>query len=67
MGGHDSLFGGAGADTLTGGGGSDSLSGGSGAERFVFLEAADSTEAAPDLVYDFKKSNNDRLDLSAVG
>ncbi|MFC3080129.1 glycosyl hydrolase family 28-related protein [Phenylobacterium terrae] len=64
--GNNSLSGTGGNDTLAGAGGADTLSGGSGADRFVYLGASDSTAAAPDLIVDFKKGDNDRLDLSAV-
>ncbi|HEX2576089.1 MAG TPA: calcium-binding protein, partial [Aquihabitans sp.] len=64
--GNNSLSGTGGNDTIAGAGGADTVSGGSGADRFVFVSAADSTEAAPDLIIDFKKGDNDRIDLSAV-
>jgi Ca2+-binding RTX toxin-like protein len=64
--GNNSLSGSGGTDTLTGGEGADTLAGGSGADVFVFLSAADSTEAAPDLIADFKKGEGDLIDLSAV-
>jgi parallel beta-helix repeat protein len=64
--GNNSLSGTSGNDTLIGGDGADTLSGGSGSDVFVFLSASDSTQAAPDLIYDFKKGDADRIDLSAV-
>ncbi|MEI6160577.1 MAG: M10 family metallopeptidase C-terminal domain-containing protein, partial [Roseococcus sp.] len=64
--GKDSLFGGAGNDTLSGGVGQDMLYGGGGANRFVFLQLADSTLAAADSIADFNFAGGDRIDLSGI-
>jgi serralysin len=71
--GADKLFGGVGADTLTGGLGADTLTGGGAktdlkADRFVFLSAKDSglTVKNRDAITDFKTSDGDKIDLSAI-
>lgn len=63
--GNDSIFGGIGNDILIGGDGGDFLTGGSGADRFVF-RPGQSTDAAFDTVYDFARSQGDKIDLSAI-
>ncbi|HEY9217767.1 MAG TPA: putative Ig domain-containing protein [Phenylobacterium sp.] len=60
------LDGTAGADTLNGGGGMDTLVGGSGADRFAFTDPAQSRGAESDLIIDFKVSDGDLVDVSAV-
>ncbi|WP_309802521.1 calcium-binding protein [Methylopila jiangsuensis] len=61
------LFGGYGADRLTGGGAGDSLYGGTGADRFIFTDVADSrSSSGRDVIYDFKRSEGDRIDLSGI-
>ncbi|MBK8174860.1 MAG: type I secretion C-terminal target domain-containing protein [Rhodospirillales bacterium] len=61
--GIDALYGDAGDDWLCGWKGLDTVSGGLGADRFVFRTGA-VTEI--DTITDFKKTENDRLDLSDV-
>ncbi|HYE46850.1 MAG TPA: M10 family metallopeptidase C-terminal domain-containing protein, partial [Caulobacter sp.] len=63
--GNDTLSGGGGADTLTGGLGSDELSGGAGADTFVLLQESIG-QRERDRITDFKASEADKLDLSAI-
>jgi Ca2+-binding RTX toxin-like protein len=67
-GGHDVLDGGGGNDRLVGGAGADTLKGGKGADTFVFLDVTDSGTAKGkrDVITDFKQSQGDRIDLSAI-
>ncbi|MFC3173397.1 FG-GAP-like repeat-containing protein [Novosphingobium bradum] len=65
LGGNDTFFGGDGADTLVGGAGVDYLSGDGGADRFVFLDATDSTPVATDTIADFA-TGTDLFDTSAM-
>lgn len=58
------LAGGDGADILNGGGNGDILAGGAGADFFILSAAADSANAAPDIITDFL-SGTDKLDLRA--
>ncbi|MFD1331941.1 calcium-binding protein [Methylopila musalis] len=61
------IAGGGGADRLIGGGGGDVISGGAGADRFVYLDVTDSRmSSGRDTIYDFKRSDGDRIDLSAI-
>ena len=60
----DSLQGGVGDDTLQGGGGRDVLFGGAGADRFRYVDAADSGAGGTDVVKDF--GPDDLIDLSAL-
>ncbi|WP_368416976.1 calcium-binding protein, partial [Falsiroseomonas sp.] len=62
------LNGGAGADTLDGGAGADTLTGGAGADRFVFGSADESglTAANWDVIFDFDRTQGDRIDLSLI-
>jgi Ca2+-binding RTX toxin-like protein len=62
----DILSGGDGNDELTGGDGTDQLIGGGGADRFVFGDVDDSPVQAPDLVFDFKAVQGDRIDVSGI-
>ncbi len=64
--GNDKLKGGAGKDTLIGGSGQDKLTGGKGDDKFVFKSAADSTADNPDVIRDFKPSEDDVIDVSGV-
>ena len=72
--GNDVINGGAGADIIDGGGGQDSLTGGSGADTFLFSESiagrataqAPSPAGNPDWIWDFKKAEGDKIDLSAM-
>ncbi|MBR0554363.1 calcium-binding protein [Ciceribacter sp. L1K23] len=67
-GGNDTLRGDAGNDRLLGGSGTDKLYGGAGADRLVFKTLSDSTVASVgrDMIYDFNRSQGDRIDLSAI-
>jgi Ca2+-binding RTX toxin-like protein len=67
--GNDSLSGGAGNDTLIGGAGRDTLSGGSGADIFVWESISDTSTntSLRDVITDFRASDGDRIDLSALG
>jgi Ca2+-binding RTX toxin-like protein len=75
--GNDSLLGGAGNDTLvsgdgddliTGGAGFDEMSGGAGSDRFIFLarDFAVVAKGIPDVITDFRQTDRDKIDLSAV-
>ncbi|MBR0556578.1 calcium-binding protein [Ciceribacter sp. L1K23] len=66
--GNDTLKGEAGNDRLAGGTGADKLYGGTGADRFVFTALSDSTVASSgrDTIYDFSRSQGDKIDLSAL-
>ncbi|MBO3762530.1 calcium-binding protein [Ciceribacter sp. L1K22] len=66
--GDDTLRGEAGNDQLTGGSGADKLYGGSGADRFIFTATSDSTVSSTsrDMIYDFSRSQGDKIDLSAI-
>lgn len=63
------LSGGGGNDTLIGGGGVDILTGGRGADRFVFTATSDGGAGSTnrDIITDFKASQGDRVDFSALG
>lgn len=61
--GHDSLSGGSGDDTLIGGAGKDELDGGTGADHFQF----NSSSEGGDLVWDFFRSEGDKLVFAAAG
>ena len=71
----DYLFGGDGTDTLVGGAGADFLHGGAGADTFTFASSSESaasvaanTTVTFDDITDFKaNSNNDAINLDAVG
>ncbi|OJF95166.1 calcium-binding protein [Pararhizobium antarcticum] len=65
-GGSDVLKGNAGNDKLFGGAGADDLFGGTGADRFSFSSLSDSTSVARDSVFDFSRSEGDKIDLSAI-
>lgn len=58
----------AGDDTIIGGGGADTLSGGTGADIFKFNYVEDSgiTTRSRDIITDFKHSQKDKIDLSAM-
>lgn len=64
--GVDRLLGGAGADTLEGGAGADVLRGGTGADWFVFDRLSDSSLRARDVVLDFSRGEDDRIDLGGI-
>lgn len=62
------LTGNNGANVLNGGGGKDMLTGGMGADTFAFSNVSDSGSmgVSRDLITDFKSSQNDKVDLSAI-
>jgi Ca2+-binding RTX toxin-like protein len=64
----DKLSGLAGDDTLIGGLGKDTLTGGSGVDIFQYASVKDSgiTATTRDIITDFKHSENDKIDLSAI-
>ncbi len=63
----DVLNGGSGLDTLNGQAGSDTLTGGIQADKFVFTRVLDSPPGLGlDTVTDFSKSENDKIDVSAI-
>ena len=64
--GDDVLDGGVGNDVLIGGAGKDKLTGGAGADTFKFASANESTFWSMDTITDFKKSQGDKIDLSAI-
>jgi Ca2+-binding RTX toxin-like protein len=68
--GYDVLYGGAGRDVLNGGSGADLLYGGDGADLFVFNSATEDDVPGRgqtnDWVVDFRRAENDRIDLSAI-
>lgn len=66
--GGDSLDGGTGQDVLIGGAGRDTMTGGSDADIFRFLSASESGTSATtrDYITDFKQSQFDQIDLSAI-
>ena len=64
--GDDVLNGGVGNDVLIGGAGKDKLTGGAGADTFKFASANESTFWGMDTIIDFKKSQGDKIDLSAI-
>ncbi len=66
--GNDRLNGLAGNDTLIGGLGADSLTGGAGADIFKYTSVQDSgiTAKTRDIITDFKHSEGDKIDLSAI-
>jgi VCBS repeat-containing protein len=60
---------GSGDDLVIGGGGADVQTGGRGKDTFAYTAAGDSANAAGrfDTITDFKASEGDRIDLSALG
>lgn len=64
--GEDTIDGGAGNDTLTGGAGADSQTGGAGNDVFLYTDAAHSRGGSMDILTDFDRAGNDRIDLKAV-
>lgn len=65
-GGSDVLDGGRGADLLNGGTGADLLTGGLGSDVFKFSSASDSGLPVQDVITDFNRNQNDKIDLSAI-
>jgi Ca2+-binding RTX toxin-like protein len=64
---NDTLFGGAGSDRIRGERGVDHMYGGSGNDIFVARDATDSVPGfGVDLIHDFDKDGNDRIDLSFI-
>lgn len=65
--GTDRLIGGAGDDVIDGGPQRDSLTGGTGADRFVFAaNESGGVGILADVITDFRPSERDRIDLSAI-
>ena len=64
--GRNQLNGGNGADTLVGGAGVDTLSGGKHADVFIFGDGDSGVGTLRDVIRDFKASESDRIDLSAM-
>jgi Ca2+-binding RTX toxin-like protein len=64
--GNDRLSALAGNDVIYGGTGADQLYGGSGADKFLFKSFAESTLISFDTIFDFRASEQDRIDLSAI-
>ncbi|MGV0761328.1 calcium-binding protein [Tistrella mobilis] len=66
--GADSLDGRGGNDEIHGRGGADVLTGGTGRDRFVYLDASDSTfpGAGRDIITDFSQIEGDRIDLRSI-
>jgi Ca2+-binding RTX toxin-like protein len=66
--GNDSISGGLGNDTLEGGLGADKLTGGKGPDTFILTSVDDSgiTVKTRDTITDFKHSEGDKIDLSAI-
>lgn len=60
------LKGGAGNDRLYGGSGADKLYGGTGADTFIFKKISESTMTVRDMIYDFSRSQGDKINLSAI-
>lgn len=63
--GDDTLNGGSSADSLIGGAGQDILTGGTENDGFYFMQAAESTVAAPDTITDFVHGS-DRIGFSLI-
>jgi Ca2+-binding RTX toxin-like protein len=66
LGGDDVLDGGAGADTLIGGAGADQLLGGAGADRYRYDAASESAVGSHDMIFDFSRSQGDRISLTGI-
>ena len=64
--GANKLNGLAGNDTLIGGLGADTLTGGVGADVFKYTSINDSTPKSHDVITDFKHTQGDKLDFSAI-
>ncbi len=64
--GDNALVGRAGNDKLYGGVGADKLYGGTGADSFLYLSQTHSTMASRDMIYDFSRSDGDKINLSVV-
>ena len=64
--GNDTLNGNAGTDTILGGAGKDILFGGGDADMFLFTAVSDSAIGQEDAIRDFRTSEGDRINLSAI-
>jgi Ca2+-binding RTX toxin-like protein len=64
--GNDIIDGKGGNDKLTGGLGADKLTGGTGSDTFIFNTVMESTLSAKDTILDFKASQGDKINLSAI-
>ncbi|MGQ3212810.1 calcium-binding protein [Shinella sp.] len=64
--GNDTLKGGGGNDKLVGGLGADKLYGGSGADTFILKSYKDSLVISRDTIFDFSRTEKDKVDLSAI-
>jgi Ca2+-binding RTX toxin-like protein len=62
------ITGNAGSNVLIGGGGGDTMEGGAGADRFIYEALSDSgtSSGLADLILDFRPSEGDKLDFSAL-
>ncbi|ATY30847.1 M10 family metallopeptidase C-terminal domain-containing protein [Sphingomonas psychrotolerans] len=65
-GGDDTIDGGANNDMLWGGAGADELFGGTGADQFHYAAVSDSLWVDRDRIADFKRSEGDKINLSAI-
>jgi hypothetical protein len=65
---NDTLTGNTGNNVLTGGTGADKMTGGTGADTFLFRSLADTTvaTAGQDTIFDFSKTQGDKVGLSAI-
>ncbi|HUG61475.1 MAG TPA: hypothetical protein VMP03_06500 [Methylomirabilota bacterium] len=54
-------------NVINGGGGADRIRGRGGPDEFFYLLASDSTPKKPDVILDFKASEGDFIELSALG
>lgn len=64
--GNDTISGGQNNDAIYGGAGADTLSGGAGADTFFFTAQSDSPFGGGDHILDFRRSQGDKIDLSAI-
>jgi Ca2+-binding RTX toxin-like protein len=62
----DQLAGNAGANRLEGEEGADELAGRGGADRFYYYNRYDSMPTLPDHIFDFSRSQGDKIDLARV-
>jgi serralysin len=64
----DTIIGSKGANRIEGAGGVDDLTGGAGADTFVFSRVSHSQieNRQIDLIFDFRRSEGDKVDLSAI-
>lgn len=64
--GNDLIDGGRGRDLIFGSTGRDTLEGGASADRFSFIAASESKVSARDVISDFSRAEDDRVDLSFI-